>query len=148
MLAVVTTDQKGTIAELAIAHRAAALGIGVFKPLTDGERDDLVFDLRPRLIRVQCKTAALSGNVLVIRCYSCRRNADGLLKRPYTRDEIDAVAAYSAELDRCYFIPMARLNGQSSIQLRLRPSLNSQERGVHHASAFEFAATLNALQGP
>ena len=50
-----TTDQKGAIAELAIAHAAAVLGVGVFKPLTDGERYDLIFDLRPRLLRVQCK---------------------------------------------------------------------------------------------
>jgi hypothetical protein len=36
-----TTDQKGAVAELAIAHAAAELGVGVFKPLTDGERYDL-----------------------------------------------------------------------------------------------------------
>jgi hypothetical protein len=35
---VLTTDQKGAAAELAIAHAAAELGIGVFKPLTDGAR--------------------------------------------------------------------------------------------------------------
>ena len=134
--------------ELAIAHRAAALGIGVFKPLTDGERYDLVFDLRPRLIRVQCKTASRRGAVLVVSCYSCRRTADGLLKRAYTRDEVDAVAAYCAELDRCYFLPMARLNGQSSIRLRLGPALNSQHKGIHDARSFEFAATLIRLKGP
>ena len=48
-----TTDQNGTIAELAIAHAAAELGVGVFKPLTDGERYDLIFDFRPQLMRVQ-----------------------------------------------------------------------------------------------
>lgn len=143
-----TTDQKGSIAELAVAHRAAQLGIGVFKPLTDGERYDLVFDLRPRLIRVQCKTASRRGAVLVVSCYSCRRNADGLLKRAYTRDEVDAVAAYCAELDRCYFLPMAWLNGQSSIRLRLGPALNNQHKGIHDARSFEFAATLSRLKGP
>jgi hypothetical protein len=44
---VLTTDQKGSIAELAIASAAAKLEIGVFKPLTEGERYDLIFDLRP-----------------------------------------------------------------------------------------------------
>ena len=52
---VLTTDQKGAILELAIAREAAALGAGVFKALTDGERYDLIFDVRPRLLRVQCK---------------------------------------------------------------------------------------------
>ena len=63
-----TTDQKGAIAELAIASTAAELGVGVFKPLTDGERYDLIFDFRPQLVRVQCNWAPVVGDVLVIRC--------------------------------------------------------------------------------
>jgi hypothetical protein len=51
-----STDQKGAIAEAAIAFAATKLGVGVFKPLTV-EPYDLIFDLRPRLIRVQCKWA-------------------------------------------------------------------------------------------
>src|SRR5437588_11993735 len=50
-----TPNQKGAIAEAAIAWQATKLGIGVLKPLGEGERYDLVLDLRPRLLRVQCK---------------------------------------------------------------------------------------------
>src|SRR5436190_18707642 len=39
---------KGTIAELAIAWEAIQLGIGVYTPVADGERCDLIFDLRQR----------------------------------------------------------------------------------------------------
>jgi PD-(D/E)XK endonuclease len=49
-----TTNQKGFIAETAIALEAAKLGIGVYRPFTD-ERYDFVFDVRPKLLRVQCK---------------------------------------------------------------------------------------------
>ena len=48
-----STDQKGAIAESAIAHAAIRLGLGVSKPLTDGDRYDLIFDLDPGLVRVQ-----------------------------------------------------------------------------------------------
>jgi hypothetical protein len=42
---VLTTDQKGAIiGESAIAHAAIKLGIGVYKPLSDGERYDLIFE--------------------------------------------------------------------------------------------------------
>ncbi|MBD0348648.1 MAG: hypothetical protein ICV59_05815, partial [Thermoleophilia bacterium] len=78
-----STDQKGAIAETAIAHAAVALGIGVSKPVGD-ERYDLIFDLRPRLLRVQCKWAVRLGDVIAVRCYSTRRTATGLLKRGYT----------------------------------------------------------------
>jgi PD-(D/E)XK endonuclease len=62
-----STDQQGAIAELAIATRAAQLGIGVWSAHTI-ERYDLIFDLRPKLVRVQCKWATRYGDVLIVRC--------------------------------------------------------------------------------
>ena len=50
-----TTDQKGAVAETAVVHAATKLGIGVYKPVSDGERYDLIFDLGAELVRVQCK---------------------------------------------------------------------------------------------
>lgn len=63
-----STDQKGAIAESAIVHAAIELGIGVLEPLTDGHRYDLVIDLGRRLGRVQCKWAVFAGDVITVRC--------------------------------------------------------------------------------
>ena len=60
-----TTNQKGAIAETAIAHAAIELGIQVLKPWVE-DRYDLVFDLPDRFVRVQCKTAVRRGDVLVM----------------------------------------------------------------------------------
>lgn len=143
-----TTDQKGAIAELAVAHKAAELGIGVFKPLTDGERYDLIFDLRPHLVRVQCKWAARRNDVLIVPCRSCRRTREGMRHRAYTTEEVDAIAAYCAELDRCYFVPLDRFNGQSALQLRLVPARNNQRLGINWADEYLLDARLRALLGP
>ena len=143
-----TTDQKGAIAELAIAHAAAALGVGVFKPLTDGERYDLIFDLRPRLMRVQCKTAVLKGSVLAVPFYSARRCRDGFVKRFYSATEIDAIAAYNVDLDRSYFIPFDEVRNRAYLQLRLDPCRNNQRLGVNWAADFDLAARLRTLLGP
>jgi hypothetical protein len=78
-----TTDQKGAIAETAIAHAATAL--------------DMIFLRGHELVRVQCKWASRIGDVVIIRCYSCRRAREGMRKRLYTPSEIDALAAYSAD---------------------------------------------------
>jgi hypothetical protein len=143
-----TTDQKGAVAELAIAHAAAELGVGVFKPLADGERYDLIFDLRPQLVRVQCKWASLVGDVLIVRCRRCRRTREGLLHRHYTADEIDAIAAYAGDLGRCFFFPFAFLAGRTTLQLRVAPSRNNQQAGINWADDFELGARLTALLGP
>jgi hypothetical protein len=145
---VLTTDQKGAAAELAIAHAAAELGVGVFKPLTDGERYDLLFELRPQLVRVQCKSAVLSGSVLKVPCYSARRSGVGFVKRCYTAAEIDAIAAYSVDLRRCYYVPIDEIPGRSYLQLRLEPCRNNQRLGVNWADDFDFAARIAALLGP
>jgi hypothetical protein len=134
------------IAELEIARQAAELGIGVWHAYTV-ERYDLLFDLRPQLVRVQCKWACRYGDVVVVRCYSNRRARDGLLRRLYSSDEIDAFAAYCAELRCCYFLPLEVFGGRSSIQLRLRPARNNQKLGINWAKDFEFAATLRPTPG-
>ena len=120
------SNHKGNVAELAIAAEAARLGISVLKPLTEHERYDLVFGLSAGLIRVQCKWAALDGNVVRIHLSRNRRGPKGLMARTYPREEIDAVAAYCGELDRCYFFPIDAIEGQWVIQLRwMRPETAS-----------------------
>jgi PD-(D/E)XK endonuclease len=137
-----STDQKGAIAELAIARQAADLGIGVWSAYTV-ERYDLIFDLRPRLVRVQCKWASRHGDVVVVRCYSSRRNRHGLLRTFYSSDEIDAFAAFCADTDRCYYLPLTTFGGRRTIQLRLAPARNHQYAGINWAKDFEFAAKLS-----
>lgn len=51
------SNQKGNVAEAAITAAAIKLGVDVIKPLVEHTRYDLIFDLRPRLLRVQCKWA-------------------------------------------------------------------------------------------
>ncbi len=112
------------------------------------ERCDLILDLRPRLLRVQCKTAVVKGEIIVVRCYSTRRTATGLAKRTYNGEEVDAVAAYAAELDRCFVIPITRIDRMTTLQLRLEPTRNNQSNGINWANDFDFAATLSRLKGP
>jgi hypothetical protein len=145
---VLTTDQRGAIAESAIVHEAIKLGVGVLRPLTDGERYDLILDLRPELVRVQCKTAVLRGSILQVPCYSARGCRHGLVKTFYSASEIDAIAAYNLELDRCFFIPLERVAGRTSLQVRLEPCRNNQVVGVNWAEDFAFDARLRQLVGP
>ncbi len=102
-----TPDQKGGIAELTIASKAALLGIGVSRPMTEGLRYDLVFDWHLGLQRIQCKWATHVGGTVAFRPISCRRTATGQLKRTYAPTEIDAIAAYCLELDEVWVVPIA-----------------------------------------
>jgi PD-(D/E)XK endonuclease len=141
-----TSDQKGAIAELEIASAAIELGIGVSRPLSP-QRYDLIFDVAGDLLRVQCKWATRQGDVVGVCCYSARRNAEGLVRRRYKTAEVDAFAAYCADLRRAYFLPFGDVPPGGSVYLRLAPACNRQERRIRWASAYEFAATLRREQG-
>jgi PD-(D/E)XK nuclease superfamily protein len=137
---VLTTNQKGAIAEAAIAYAATKLGFGVLRPLADGERYDLVLDLRPTLVRVQCKWAVMRGQVIEVRTGTNRRGPDGFIRTTYRHDEIDAIAAYCEALDRCYLLSISLAAGRSAFYLRLAPSKNNQRLGVNWASDYELGA--------
>ena len=142
-----SSDQKGAIAESAIAHAAVKLGIGVYRPLSDGARYDLIFDFGDRLARVQCKWAPLRGDVVVVRAYSTRRAADGLRRRLYERGEIDALAVYSPELETCFYLPASRVVGRPGVSLRVSRARNNQSRRVNWAEDFTFERLRFDLPG-
>ena len=139
-----TSDQKGNIAETAITAAAAKLGIDVYRPVGEGGRYDMIFEVDAKLLRVQCKWAPRHGDVIVLRCYSSRRGRDGLLRKRYVAGEIDAFAAYCLENDGCYFLRYELFDGRTQVNLRLGPCRNSQNAKIHWAKESEFAATLGA----
>jgi PD-(D/E)XK endonuclease len=130
VLSVLTTTQKGLVAETAIVHECVKLGIGVARPL-DAAPYDLILDLGPKLLRVQCKWAVRQGGVLVIRTGRCRRGREGnIIHRSYRPDEIDAIAAYCLDTGRCYLLPHELSVKRSLVQLRVAPTKNNQVEGI------------------
>jgi PD-(D/E)XK endonuclease len=80
-----TSNQKGAIAETAIAHDAVKHGVEVYRPVAEGGRFDLIFLFADgSLVRVQCKWANLVAGAVTVRLYSCRRAAEGMRTRTYT----------------------------------------------------------------
>jgi hypothetical protein len=138
---VLTTNQKGAIAETRIIAAAVALGIEVYRPVAEGGRFDMIFAFADAsLARVQCKWARRLGDIVEVRAYSCRRTGTGFLYRSYTRDEIDAIAAYCADTDRCYYLEAPMVEARRVINLRLAPTKNNQAAGVNWAADYELGA--------
>ena len=135
-----TPTQKGAVAELAVASHAARLGIAVLRPLTEGLRYDLILDFGQRLCRVQCKYANVRGQVVVVRLVTCRHTPAGPVKTHYGPGEIDAIAVYCAELDRCFLVPIERAAGLSQLHLRLAPARNNQQALVTMADEYDLGA--------
>ena len=136
-----TTTEKGSIAEAKITAAAVVAGIVVSRPLVEGRRYDLIFDTGPELLRVQCKWGRLADDVIQVRTSTCRHTPlNGYLRTTYTADEIDAVAVYCADLDECYYLPIAVVADKSYLHLRLSPARNNQKIGVTMADDYRLGA--------
>ena len=127
-----STNQKGAIAETKIAAEATALGVSVMRPIVEHGRYDLVFEIGDQLLRVQCKWAALdeSAGVIRVNLQSCRHTPAGYVHTSYAAHEIDAVAVYCADLDRCYLLPVPLVAGRRAIHLRTSRT-PQRPAGVH-----------------
>ena len=132
-----TTDQKGAIAEYAIVDAAIKLGIGVYRPPSDGGRYDLIFDLHPRLVR-----GGASGRFVGVMSWPSIAIPTGGAPmgggRCYTAEEVDAIAAYCLDLERCDLLPIRLCSERTRIFLRLATPRNNQKLGVHWADDFDF----------
>lgn len=138
-----TPSQKGAIAEMEIAAAAVRLELPVLRPVIEGGRYDLAFDLGHKILRVQCKWATCNDEVLTIRCATSRRTLQGYLKTTYSADEVDAIAAYSPQLDQSYLIPIAEVERMAAVTLRLTPTRNNQALNVRWACDFELSTSLS-----
>src|SRR3712207_1392140 len=101
--------------------------------MTEHGRYDLAFELGDRILRVQCKWAGLddAGAVIRVNLQGCRHTPRGYVYSSYGAEEIDLVAVYCGDLDRCYLMPIELVEGRRAISLRMTPPLNGQRACIN-----------------
>ena len=135
------SNAKGSVAELEIAAAAVRLGVPVLKPLTERGRYDLVFEIGRRLLRVQCKWAGLAEDrsTIKVRMGGSRCTPNGYVLSSYAVDEIDLLAAYCGELDRCSCCPTP------SSRAGARSPFDSHRLGTRSAHVLTLRRTTSSL---
>ena len=141
-----TPSQKGAAAEAAITASLLELGLTVLRPLCEGRRYDLVVDLEPRLLRVQCKLARRQDGALVVGLRTNRCTPAGYVSTSYTAEEVDAIGVYAPDLRRCFLIPISEACDRRMIHLRLKPAKNNQAEGIKWAADYALESTLTRLR--
>jgi prevent-host-death family protein len=139
---VLTSNDKGNIAEAAIALEAIKLGIDVLKPVAEHARYDLLFDLGKRVMRVQCKWGSLDRDlgVVCVRVGGSRHTPNGYVTSTYSIDEVDAIAVYCGGLAETFLVPIDVAAGKRQMHLRLEPPRNGQRACINLASDYQLGA--------
>jgi len=139
---VLTSNEKGNIAEAAIALEAIKLGIDVLKPVAEHERYDLVFDVGDRLLRVQCKWGAYDRElgVICVRVGGSRHTPRGYVVTSYSPDEVDSIAVYCGDLDQSFLVPIDVVAGKRQLHLRVEAPRNAQRACINLAADYQLGA--------
>ena len=142
-----STNGKGTVAEVAIELAATKLGIGVYRPTSGHSRSDLILEIGDMIWRTQVKWGALGHNADVINVnLSCSRYSPrGYVISRYGQHEVDLFAVYCGELDRCFLLPIELCADRRAIYLRLSPPRNNQLACINLADEYDFAGAVAQL---
>ncbi len=146
-MANLTRNQKGAAAEAVIEAEAVKRGIAVDRPSSGHSRADLIFEVGEQLWRVQVKHAHLNatGDVLIVNTSGSYLSANGYVLSTYSEKEIDLLAVWSSELDRCFLLPPSIFAGRRAVHLRLAPSRNNQRACINLAEEYEFNGAIAQL---
>ena len=142
-----TSNQKGAIAEAEIRAAATRANIALYDPTTGHSRADLIFEIGDKLFRVQVKWGRVSAarDVIIVHVGGCYLGANGYVHSTYSETEMDLLAVYCGELDRCFLLPSSVFCGVGAIQLRLTPARNNQRACINLADEYEFAGAIAQL---
>ena len=141
------TNRKGAIAEIEIEAAAVRLGVRILRPVSEGGRADIAFDIGGRIWRVQCKWGRLTADrdVVVARTGTSRLTNRGYVRTTYTADEVDLFGIYCGELDRAFLVPVGLVAGQALLHLRLTPARNGQLACINLAEDYDFDGAVAQL---
>ena len=130
---------KGFLAEHKFVEECAKRNIPVSRPLWDLRYDFIVED-KGSLLKVQVKyigrrkTGIKSYDklkdkgVICVNAYSVN-NSRAAKKMPYTKEEIDVIAAWSEEVEKFLWIPIESLEGKATKHFKITELLVKQGKG-------------------
>ena len=127
-------NQIGDTAELAIASDLARQGYKIAFPFGDWGCDIIATKNEKDFIRIQVKNAKIRDGAVQVRTHIQDRQTGK--RKTYTKAQCDYIAAYSPEMDTCYYISMEKINTSTGMSLRLTETKNNQSEGIHWAEDY------------
>lgn len=121
----------GECVEAMVTAEFLRAGFSVLRPAGNSSRYDLAVDTGKEILRIQVKSSHIKDGYIRFKLYS---HPGGYPIHRYTREEIDLFAVYNFETNKIYILPV----GCTLTRLRIEPTKNKQEVGVHWGHDYEF----------
>jgi hypothetical protein len=130
----------GDRSTLAIILGLRTCAYGIYVPLGENTRVDLIIESGSGIRRVQCKTGRYRNGVVRFKtCSSYAHHPNPKVKTRNYLGQVDDFAVFCPELGTVYLIPIEDLPYRSSASLRIDAARNNQRNGVRFAQVYEVA---------
>lgn len=133
------TKEKGNIGEAVILSEFVKRGIQCSLPFGDAARYDLIAEFNGKLNKIQIKYCAqiTENNSIICPCASSTNHTTNKHYTIYEND-VDYIACYIQPLNKSILIPIKEIGKQKSITVRITPTSNNQQKGIHYLDDFSF----------
>lgn len=126
---------KGTVAELQVASKLLELGYIVSQPLVQDTKYDLIVDINHRLLRLQVKTSRRNvknkGESIVFNCRSTTNNVRECKQKYYSPDDVDFFA--TCWDNEVFLIPVKECSAEKTLWL-------SKPKNSNRTYAYDYCA--------
>jgi hypothetical protein len=129
------TKDKGDLGVLKVMASLGSQGYLILNPLTEHAPFDIVAYKNKKFERIQVKYKSIKDDCITVGLESSWADKNGSHSLPFASAEIDILAVYCPETDKCYFVNTTNL--KSSISLRINLPKNNQVKKVRLAKDFE-----------
>lgn len=128
------TTEKGEIGEAMVIADLMRQGHDVALPFGHNQPYDLIVIRKEdgRLEKVQVKYTTGNGQIVRVKIQS----TSAWIRHRYTPEEIDWIAVYDATVEKCFYVHSEVWAGQTTMNLRLVPTANSQQKFIRLAAEF------------
>ena len=134
----INSKAKGQLSEARVLYEFQKYNIPVCIPWGDNERYDLIAEFDGKFNRIQVKTANEEENGAII-CYARSSTNHTTNKNLSTyENDVDYFVFVNQTRDLLALIPIAEINGQKTIRLRIEPPLSNNGKTIRYFSDFSF----------
>lgn len=134
------SKHKGDKSEAAVLAALLRINKIILIPWGDNQRYDLAIDEgKGKISRIQTKTGRIINGALYAETSSFTTTGF----RKYLKDEVEYIAIYSPELNKCYLVPVDKVGW--AITLRIDPPKSKQKKRILWARDFEIDFQCSSL---
>lgn len=134
------TNKKGDKSVAIIMAKLVEYEYIVLLPFGDNKRYDLAVDIGNKIIRIQCKTARVRGDVIKFKTCSVVKGEGGkYFTTKYSASDIDYFMVYAPELHKIYILTP---EDKFEVYLHITEPKHKDPK-VRMAKAFEFSGVFS-----